>query len=92
MGLLARSRLAASGVFNDGHTHNQLRNTRVKVVTPIMPPRKKNNSARNTKTSRITLRHQLRQSPAAQRNAPRPRKGTRAHRERQAVRDQLRNR
>lgn len=36
--------------------------------------------------------HQLRSSSAAQRHTPKPRKGTRRERERQAIRDQQRNR
>ncbi|MDO4254368.1 MAG: hypothetical protein Q4C81_04360 [Kocuria sp.] len=36
--------------------------------------------------------HQLRSSSAAQRHVPKPRKGTRRERERQAIRDQQRNR
>lgn len=35
--------------------------------------------------------HQLRRSSAAQRHTPKPRKGTRRQRERQAIRDQQKN-
>jgi len=52
----------------------------------------KNHDARWANLERAKAMHGLRSSNAAQPHVPRPRKGTRAERERQAIRDQGRDR
>lgn len=52
----------------------------------------KNHDIRWANLERAQAMHALRSSNAAQPHVPRPRKGTRTERERQAIRDQMRER